>query len=188
MATKKFDIDHVVQAALALFWEKGYSATSMQHIVLVTGLKPGSIYHQFGSKEALFTLCLQHYADESIASASRIIDAGDTVLQGIRQVLIELVEASAQKNYCGCFLIKSQLELSSQNELVYAFCIASLQRIEANFAAYIARVYPADTATTYARQLMLVIFGIRVFGYQQPQKNTFENIYRPLLPWLFEKN
>ncbi len=188
MAVKKFDVDGAVSAALALFWESGYTATSIQQIVAATGLKPGSIYHEFGSKEELFKLCLAQYADHSIHSVTQTINNSETVLQGIRKVLADLIDSALEENYCGCFLIKSQLELSVQNNDAYQFCLLSLQRIEANFTCFLSQEFPDDLAKAYANQLMLVIFGIRVLGYQQTTAQNLPNTYQPLLPWLYPQD
>ncbi|MEG3640202.1 TetR/AcrR family transcriptional regulator [Magnetococcus sp. PR-3] len=43
----------VLQAALTLFSQQGYFATSMQQLQKEAGVSIGSIYHHFGSKEAI---------------------------------------------------------------------------------------------------------------------------------------
>lgn len=45
--------DGVVQAAAALFAERGYHATTMQDLTEATGLTAGGLYHYIGSKEQL---------------------------------------------------------------------------------------------------------------------------------------
>jgi TetR/AcrR family transcriptional regulator, cholesterol catabolism regulator len=45
--------EEVYEAALRLFREKGYHATSMQDIAAVVGLYKGSLYHYIGGKEDL---------------------------------------------------------------------------------------------------------------------------------------
>jgi TetR/AcrR family transcriptional regulator, cholesterol catabolism regulator len=44
----------ILYVAAELFAEKGYDRTSMRDIAASAGLQPGSIYHYFSSKEALF--------------------------------------------------------------------------------------------------------------------------------------
>lgn len=45
--------DGVVEAAAALFAQRGYHATRMQDVTAATGLTAGGLYHYFGSKEQL---------------------------------------------------------------------------------------------------------------------------------------
>lgn len=44
----------VLDAAAALFVERGYAATTLRQIATAAGIKAGSIYHHFDSKEAIF--------------------------------------------------------------------------------------------------------------------------------------
>jgi len=50
----EFDREEVLQKAIGVFWQKGYSATSIKNLVEATGLQPGSIYAAFGDKRGLF--------------------------------------------------------------------------------------------------------------------------------------
>lgn len=54
----------ILLAAGQLFREKGYSATSIEDIVAITGKSKGNIYYHFGSKEALFLYLLEDWEKE----------------------------------------------------------------------------------------------------------------------------
>ncbi|MDJ0789742.1 MAG: TetR/AcrR family transcriptional regulator [Myxococcota bacterium] len=43
----------ILDEAAALFLERGYAATSLRHIAAAVGMKAGSLYYHFESKEAL---------------------------------------------------------------------------------------------------------------------------------------
>ena len=58
-----FDRDAALEAAMLLFWERGYEGTSMADLTGVTGLNPSSIYAAFGDKHALFSLAAKRYLD-----------------------------------------------------------------------------------------------------------------------------
>lgn len=49
--------------ALELFWSRGYHATSMREIALAAGVQPASLYHHFGSKEALLEDLMTTFMD-----------------------------------------------------------------------------------------------------------------------------
>ncbi len=55
--------DRITAAAAALFHEKGYAATSISDIVSAAGVRSGSLYHFFQSKEALLLAVLRRYLD-----------------------------------------------------------------------------------------------------------------------------
>jgi TetR/AcrR family transcriptional repressor of nem operon len=61
---KQFDRGEVLDRAMALFWKRGYEATSIRDLVAATGINRGSIYASFGDKKGLFVAVLDHYADK----------------------------------------------------------------------------------------------------------------------------
>jgi TetR/AcrR family transcriptional repressor of nem operon len=46
---KAFDQEDVLDKAVAVFWAKGYEATSMQDLVDAMGIQRGSLYATFGT-------------------------------------------------------------------------------------------------------------------------------------------
>ena len=54
----------IVDAAIDLFAQRGYHASSMRDIAEGAGIKAASIYAHFGSKEALLRAILAEYTDE----------------------------------------------------------------------------------------------------------------------------
>jgi TetR/AcrR family transcriptional repressor of nem operon len=61
---KQFDRIDVLDRAMALFWRRGYEATSIQDLVDATGINRGSLYASFTSKKGLFLAVLDHYAEK----------------------------------------------------------------------------------------------------------------------------
>ena len=58
-----FDKDAALEAAMLIFWERGYEGTSMADLTHAMGLNPSSIYAAFGDKQALFQLVVKHYME-----------------------------------------------------------------------------------------------------------------------------
>lgn len=58
---RKFSEEEVVAKAALHFAINGYNATTIDELVLVTGLQRGSLYKAFGSKLNLFTICITKY-------------------------------------------------------------------------------------------------------------------------------
>ena len=55
----------ILTRALDLFASKGYTETSIRDIAAAVGIKPGSLYNHFSSKEELFKYMLQDFKDRS---------------------------------------------------------------------------------------------------------------------------
>jgi len=56
-----YDRDDALNAAMSLFWRRGYHATSLKDLEATLAMKPGSIYAAFSSKENLYLLALERY-------------------------------------------------------------------------------------------------------------------------------
>ena len=56
-----FDKDAALEAAMLLFWERGFEGASIAELTQAMGLSPSSIYAAFGDKQALFSLAVRRY-------------------------------------------------------------------------------------------------------------------------------
>jgi AcrR family transcriptional regulator len=58
-----FDKDAALEAAMLLFWERGFEGTSMADLNQAMGLNSSSIYAAFGDKHTLFQLAVKRYME-----------------------------------------------------------------------------------------------------------------------------
>jgi len=58
---REFDRDAALDAAMRVFWIKGFSAASMNDLCDAMGIRSPSLYAAFGDKEALFSEAIDHY-------------------------------------------------------------------------------------------------------------------------------
>jgi AcrR family transcriptional regulator len=65
--------EEVYRAALRLFREKGYHATSMQDIAEAVGLYKGSLYHYIGGKEDLLVQVFERAMGTLLGDVERIV-------------------------------------------------------------------------------------------------------------------
>jgi AcrR family transcriptional regulator len=89
--------EEVYSAALRLFREKGYHATSMQDIAAAVGLYKGSLYHYIAGKEDLLAQVFERAMGTLIADVERIV--ADTSLQPsaqLRLIIAAHVQAVAE--------------------------------------------------------------------------------------------
>ncbi|MCV4235063.1 TetR/AcrR family transcriptional regulator [Virgibacillus sp. LDC1] len=58
---REFDVDQALDAALCVFWRKGYEGASYTDLTQATGVERPALYSAFGNKEALFRRVLERY-------------------------------------------------------------------------------------------------------------------------------
>ncbi len=62
---RSFDKEKALDAALQVFWRKGYEGASMADLTSAMGIEKPSLYAAFGDKEQLFLQVLDHYQAHS---------------------------------------------------------------------------------------------------------------------------
>ncbi|MEA9391520.1 TetR/AcrR family transcriptional regulator [Acerihabitans sp. TG2] len=58
---RSFDREAALAAAMKVFWQQGYSATSMADLYAAMGINSPSLYAAFGSKDDLYLEAIAHY-------------------------------------------------------------------------------------------------------------------------------
>jgi AcrR family transcriptional regulator len=69
-----FDKEAALEAAMLLFWERGFEGTSMADLTQAMGLNPSSIYAAFGDKHALFSLAVKRYVETRAQYAAKALE------------------------------------------------------------------------------------------------------------------
>jgi len=110
--TETFDRNEVLEKVTTLFWDKGYSATSMQDIVDASGLNRSSIYNSFGDKYQLFTTSINYY-QRNIQSAMLSNLPNLKPRAAIRHIFESVMAAMEDNaNQKGCFMTDCTAELA----------------------------------------------------------------------------
>jgi AcrR family transcriptional regulator len=71
---RSFDADGALDAALQVFWEKGYEGASLADLTKSMGITRPSLYAAFGDKEALFRQALDRYLQGPGAYVKEALD------------------------------------------------------------------------------------------------------------------
>lgn len=84
-----FDREQALEAALRLFWQRGYEGTSVGDLVAEMGITPPSLYAAFGSKEELYGEAVGRYGDTHAGFLLAAIREEPTAYLAVRRVLLE---------------------------------------------------------------------------------------------------
>ncbi|GAB4151026.1 MAG: TetR/AcrR family transcriptional regulator [Cyanobacteria bacterium J069] len=128
---REFDTDEVLAIAMSLFWQKGYTTTSMKDLVEATGVQPGSLYSAFGDKEKLFQQALRKYTQEFFRAS---MPRHRPPLECIQLWLAHLAQAMvSDPNQKGCLIINTAMEREAHSASTIAIIEDRLDEIESFF-------------------------------------------------------
>ncbi len=109
--TREFDERQALNAAMLVFWEKGYQATSIQDLEQAMGLRRTSIYNAFGNKRGIFECVLACYKESIMSVLFARLDTAPDIRTGVRRLLEGALDIHFDDKYPGgCLVVLSVLE------------------------------------------------------------------------------
>lgn len=127
--TKNFDENQALDAALRLFWAKGYTATSLQDLEKGMGLNRASIYNAFGNKRSLFKKCLSLYVERVEAMLEGVVRAATSSREAIKNWLACVIDFQFNpETPGGCLVILSALERHQHDPATREIVMALFRR------------------------------------------------------------
>jgi AcrR family transcriptional regulator len=108
-----FDEEAVLDQLTALFWDKGYSQTSVSDLVDASGVHKSSLYSTFGTKDELFATILRRYFETRMSMFRSLIETAGDGIDGIHSFLESMrAETLTEVGRQGCLLVNTSIELS----------------------------------------------------------------------------
>lgn len=134
---RQFDPEKALLSAMKQFWDKGFSATSLDDLSAAMQLNRPSLYGAFGDKRALYLQALERYR----AGSRRALKAALTYALPLREDLAR-VYASALQTYLdrggqGCFVISTATAEATGDPASRAHLAATLSDLDLAFEARI---------------------------------------------------
>ncbi|MFD8809497.1 TetR/AcrR family transcriptional regulator [Streptomyces sp. NPDC059597] len=128
---RNFNENQVLESVREQFWNRGYSATSLQDLMGVTGLGKGSLYGAFGDKHQLFLQVLDSYREEQLTSVRQVLTRPGPALERLTLLLEGAANGFAEDvQRRGCFMVNSTSELHGQDPEVVSRARATYQEVE----------------------------------------------------------
>jgi len=126
--------ERLLEAALALIWERSYGVVTIDAICEKAGVKKGSFYYFFASKSELsaaaldenWAKCSKPMWDEYFSPSLPPLDRIWNFLQSVHDDQAEIQKEHGQVLGCPCFALGS--ETSTQDETIRAKAQEILQR------------------------------------------------------------
>jgi TetR/AcrR family transcriptional repressor of nem operon len=185
---KAFNEEEVIDKAVAVFWAKGYEATSMQDLVSAMGIQRGSLYAAFGSKQQLFLKSLQRYGEVVVKKLLEILESDPSATESIKLFFAQLVEHSLTAGSLrGCLVTNSAIERGLIDEDTRKQIHHLLNAIEKGFYQTLLRAKKQGELLSeldlkiVANYLTSSMQGLLVMGKICSERTVLENINRVTL-------
>ncbi len=181
---RQFDPDELLDRSMHEFWAHGYRDTSVDDLVRVTGVRPGSLYNAFpGGKRGLFLETLHRYSNLVVPEKLGALERSGAGLPELRAYFDGLVQdLSTPEGRIGCLMVNSAVELAAEDSEVGELVRGHMSRLERNAERALRnakrrRELPASVnPRVKATQLMATGMGLMVVGKTDPGRKVLETI------------
>ncbi len=185
---QEFDSDDVLEAAMQLFWSKGYGNTSLDDLVRATGLSRSSLYNSFGSKHDLFLSAVDRYNETAQQRLVERLESGIPVRRALKAMLTKIVEGAVSgRDKRGCLLCNTANELAAQDRDAAIRVATGFRNVEdALFRAIkgdqrAGDIPPDRNPRAIARFVVSSINGLRAVAKARPDRAYLADVVRTIL-------
>ncbi len=177
---KEFDVDDALQSALEVFWQRGYDATSLQHLVAAMGIQKASLYATFGDKHSLYLAALRRYQQETLEELTAHLAGAASPLHAVVEFLDDVLAHTARDGRRGCLCVNANIELAPHDTAVADLLRQHHERMESLLAATLDRARTlgeiprkADSRAL-ATFLLGIVVAINVLGKQRASRRQLQ--------------
>jgi TetR/AcrR family transcriptional repressor of nem operon len=115
---REFKPEAVLDAALDLFWRKGYKACSMADVVKSSGVARYGLYQAFNDKDQLYCATLHRYKERLREKFVKPFFSQRSDYTGLVQHFDLVLEQLEQGEHQGCFAHQAAIERARQDQNV----------------------------------------------------------------------
>lgn len=186
----EFDRTKALEAAMKLFWARGYTATSLPDLLAAMGIARSSFYASFGTKRKLFAECLDLFGDRTLAIANK--HANELPVTALPRAFFKttVLDVSHRRAKQGCMMVNTVLELADVDPELNELATQKLSAIERAFALAFEQAQregELDTSRSpqeLASLVMTINLGLRVRSRQNQSRQALKHIIENSLSML----
>lgn len=159
---REFDIDKALDAALCVFWRKGYEGASYTDLTEATGVERPALYAAFGNKESLYRRALERYDEQYQRFIPEALEL-PTAREVAAHILYHSIELTTRHpDHTGCFIINGVMAGSDEAEPVRQALIEMRVAGEAQLRARFERAKAEGDLPKAAKPAALATFLVAV--------------------------
>ena len=179
---REFDTEKALDAALCVFWRKGYEGASYADLTEAAGVERPALYSAFGNKESLFRRALDRYYERYLDYVPEAMKL-PTSRQVAAHILFHAVELNTRfPDRRGCLGINGAVAVSDDAEPIRQIVVEARAGAEAQLRERFERAkmegdLPATAnPATLAAFIMAVVHGMAVQAKAGFSRETLEAV------------
>lgn len=128
-----YEDSNIVKKAQEIFWQKGYSATSLSDLQKATGAGAGSFYNTFkGGKKEVFQKAVQERR-LAFDSFKMELNKSESPLELIKDFFRSIAQADKNEHLKGCIIANTIVEMTFIDEDLENNAVQILKEVEQMF-------------------------------------------------------
>lgn len=176
-----YEDNNIVKKAQEVFWQKGYSATSLSDLQKATGAGAGSFYNTFkGGKKEVFQKAIEERRMAFDAFKTELSNS-EAPLELIKDFFRSIASAEKKEHLKGCIIANTVVEMTFIDENLEAKAVQILKEVEEMFTQAIKNEQKnGNLKTQIAPEILgkyLITFwcGLNTLRRMYPDKNILKD-------------
>jgi len=182
---REFDTEQALEAAMRQFWQRGYTATSLQDLLNTMHISKSSFYQTFDSKHVLFQRCIEHYCRNLENDMLNHLQQSPTARQFLESTFQSIGNDKQQTGaQHGCLIMNTASEFAQTDPTIAELVRSGTKKMRAVFMRAIKRAQkegdiPADKSpSALASYLVSSMGGLRNMAKAGADRKTLKEIIK----------
>ncbi|MFC3851534.1 TetR/AcrR family transcriptional regulator [Salinispirillum marinum] len=183
---RTFDKEDALIKAMEIFWEKGFSGTSLSDLTEGMGINKPSLYSAFGNKEELFVSAINQYANVyGGPHVDKLLDTKSSLQKRVQAYLKSIAKMVTNASLPGgCFVTASTSEAGSG--CLPDNAVQAILRINADSTSSLVHFFTEEQAKgnlaantspeVLSDYLLTIQFGLAVMARNGTEQSRLEQV------------
>lgn len=176
-----YEDSNIIKKAQEVFWQKGYSATSLNDLQKATGAGAGSFYNTFkGGKKEVFQKAIQERR-LAFDSFKKDLNQSKFPLELIKDFFRSIASAETDEHLKGCIIANTVVEMTFIDDNLEASAVKILKEVEEMFTEIIKKeqikgnIKTETSPEILGKYLITFWCGLNTLRRMYPDKNILKN-------------
>ncbi len=183
----------ILQAAEALFAQKGYDATGVADLCAASGVSKGAFYHHFPSKQSVFLALLEGWLKQLDEQLQQTLNSHSNIPEGLIELARSTEAIFEGTNTRARIFLEFWIQATRQPEIWQA-AVAPYYRYLERFTQLIQNSETQGSLSlkegvdpqVIARMILALALGMLLQAFFDPQGEDWSKVTGKSIEWLFD--